>query len=89
MTFSSANDKVISMTNYRSPKTESALDFFKINEGKKPDFKRSETNKGLHKKQKSMRLPTPKPIVQLSKLEGFGLNDDMADKEFPSPAQLA
>ena len=31
-TFSIANDKVISMTTYKSPKNESALDFFKINE---------------------------------------------------------
>ena len=27
-------------------------------------------------------------IVPITKLEGFGLNDDSADKEFPSPAQM-
>ena len=37
---------------------------------------------------KQMKIAKEAHIVPVTKLEGFGLNDDSSNKEFPSPAQM-
>ena len=83
---------------FKSPKAESDLIFFNEERQHLKEYKRSETTlRGLlgqksdnkiQKKKTVKSVKESKPIEGLTRLEGFGLNDDMADKEFPTSNDL-
>lgn len=87
-----------STSNMKSPKQELNQNFFNFPaDDPKKEYKRSDSQHfklisgSKHRKQKSLRIASKpqKPSMELTRLEGFGLNDDMADKEFPKADQMS
>lgn len=92
------DSKKIFQNTFKSPTAQSDLIFFNEERQYLKEFKRSETTlrellgqqpkDKIQKKKTTKSVKESKPIEGLTRLEGFGLNDDMADKEFPTSNHL-